>query len=179
VVDCEFMSPRSGRLSTWAALVVACGCVTAGTLVAQSPALRVDVASGRSLSFSLDDFRSMPRNRATVDRQGGMVTYEGVRLVELLRRAGLDVGRAPLQGAAVTSVLVAAGADGYEAVFALAELDPVDAQARVLIADTRDGRSLTADEGPLRLVAPGDRYPVRWLRNVVRVTVLPAPKGVR
>jgi len=84
-------------------------CLAAVALVAQPPALRVELAADRSLAFSVDDLRSLPRSRATVDRQGGMATYEGVRLVELLRRAGLDVGRAALQGDLVTGVLVAGG----------------------------------------------------------------------
>ena len=32
---------------------------------------------------------------------------------------------------------------------------------------------VAADEGPLRVVAPGDKYPARWVRSVVRVTVVP------
>lgn len=148
---------------------------TLATMVAagQAPALTIELRTGRSVSLSLDDLRSMPRSRATTDQQGSKTAYEGVRLVDLLRRAGVDVGRAPLRGADITSVVVITAVDGYEAVFALAELDPAAAQNRVLIADMREGRSLTADEGPLRLVAPGDRFPVRWLKHVVRVAVAP------
>jgi len=149
------------------------GCVVMlTTLIAQSPALRIELSEAQSLSLTLEELRSMPRSRATADRQGSKATYEGVWLVDLLRRAGIDVGRAPLQGAGVTSVVVITATDGYEAVFALAELDPADAQARVLVADTRDGRSLMEDEGPLRLVASGDRFPVRWLKHVARITVV-------
>ncbi len=149
------------------------------SLAGQAPALTIELTTGRSVSVSIDDLRAMPRSRATTDQQGAKTTYEGVRLIDLLRRAGVDVGRAPLQGADITSVVVITAADGYQAVFALAELDPVDAQTRVLVADMREGRSLTADEGPLRLVSPGDRFPVRWLKRVVRVTVVPQPRVTR
>lgn len=146
---------------------------------AQSPALTIELTAGRSISLSVDDLRAMPRSRATTDQQGSKTAYEGVRLVDLLRRAGVEVGRAPLRGADITSVVVITAADGYEAVFALAELDPMDAQDRVLVADMREGRNLMEDEGPLRLVAPGDRFPVRWLKRVVRVTVVPSPRVMR
>jgi hypothetical protein len=79
----------------------------------------------------------------------------------------------------LVSVLFVTGRDGFQAVFALAELDSASTDLRVLLADARDGRPLTGDEGPLRLIAPGDKYPLRWVRHVVRMTVgratAPAP----
>lgn len=138
---------------------------------AQPPALVVDGAVGTRLTMSLDDLRSMGRSRVEVDRQGGRTIYEGVPLVEVLRRAGISIGRSPLEGSAITSVLSATGVDGFRVVFALAELDPAAADRRVIVADTRDGRPLPADEGPLRLVAPGDRFPLRSIRNLARLTV--------
>ena len=160
-------------------LLSTCCALATVTPGGQAPALTIELPMARSVSLSLDDLRSLPRSRATTDQQGSKTVYEGVRLVDLLRRAGVDIGRAPLRGADITSVVVITAADGYEAVFALAELDPVNAQDRVLVADMREGRSMTADEGPLRLVSPGDRFPVRWLKRVVRVTVLPAPRVTR
>ena len=103
---------------------------------------------------------------------GRRVTYEGVLLVELLRTAGVSIGRAALRGPTVTQVLRASAPDGFDAVFALAELDPISVDGRVLIADTQDGRPLAARDGPLRLVAPGDKYPVRWIRNVMSLRVV-------
>ena len=61
--------------------------------------------------------------------------------------------------------------DGFQAVFALAGLDPVSTDNRVIVADTRDGSPLSDDEGPLRVVAPGDKYPARWIRHAIRLTV--------
>jgi hypothetical protein len=91
--------------------------------------------------------------------------------MEILRRAGMNIGRAPLQGPALASILFVTAVDGFQAVFALAELDSSASDRRILLADARDGRALSAKEGPLRVVAPGDKYPARLVRNVVRMTV--------
>jgi DMSO/TMAO reductase YedYZ molybdopterin-dependent catalytic subunit len=135
------------------------------------PALVVDGNVPTRLSLSLEMLKQVGSIRVQVDRQGGLATYEGVPLVELLRRAGVNIGRAPLRGPDVTAIVSAVGPDGFRAVFALAELDPAAADGRVIVAYARDGRALGADEGPLRIVAPADKYPVRWIRNIVRLTV--------
>jgi DMSO/TMAO reductase YedYZ molybdopterin-dependent catalytic subunit len=123
---------------------------------AQAPALVVDGEVGHRLALSFDDLRAMTHQRVDVDQQGARVSYEGVLLTELLRSAGVDIGRAQLQGKAL-------------------------ADRRPLLADARDGRPLAGNEGPLRLVVPGDRYPFRSVRQVVRLTVAPvsAPKPER
>ena len=137
---------------------------------AQASAVVVDGEVETRLTLSLDDLRSMNRQRVEVEQQGGRTAYEGVPLIDVLRRAGVNIGRAPLQGPALVTVLFVTGVDGFRAVFALAELDsPID--RRVILADARDGRPLPGDEGPLRLIAPGDKYPLRWVRHVVRFTV--------
>jgi len=113
----------------------------------------------------------MAHQEGEVDDQGRHATYEGVPLTEILRRAGIVIGRAPLRGKALTSVVFVTGLDGFHAVFALAELDSASTSQRVLLADTLDTRPLSGIEGPLRIVAPGDKYPARWVRHVVRLTV--------
>ena len=139
----------------------------------KSPALTVGGEVETALSLSLEDLKAMGRQRAEVDVQGRRAMYEGVALTEILRRAGVVVGRAPLRGKALTAAVVVTARDGFQAVFALAELDPASNEHRVVVADTRDGKALAADEGPLRVVSPSDKYPARWVRSVVRVTVVP------
>ena len=122
-----------------------------------------------------DALRRLPRveARVTDHRDGGKeITYAGTPLVEALRAAGLvlDPGMAGIRQTVAASVLVE-GADGYRAVFALAELDPALADRVILLADTRDGQPLGAGEGPLRLVVPGDKRPARAVRQVATVTV--------
>jgi hypothetical protein len=71
--------------------------------------------------------------------------------------------------------LLVEAADGYRVVFALAEIDPAFATREIILADKRDGKALDAKEGPLRIVAPGDKRPARWVRQVVTLRLI-APK---
>jgi DMSO/TMAO reductase YedYZ molybdopterin-dependent catalytic subunit len=157
----------------WISFVVAATCVLACRIDAQTVAVTVDGEVDKKLALSLDDLQSMPRQRIEIEQQGGRAIYEGVALVEILRRAGMAIGRAPLQGKAMVSVLVVTSVDGFQAVFALAELDSAAADRRILLVDSLDGRPLSDRDGPLRLIAPGDKYPLRWVRHVVRLTVGP------
>ena len=68
--------------------------------------------------------------------------------------------------------VVAEGTDGYRTVFSLAELDDDFAAEAVLIVDSTDGQPLGADQGPLRLVVPGDRRQGRWVRMLKSITVV-------
>jgi len=90
---------------------------------AKSPALTVGGEVETQLSLSLEELRTMGRQRAQVDVQGRRATYEGVPLTEILRRAGIIIGLAPLRGKALTSVVIVSAPDGFQAVFALAEID--------------------------------------------------------
>ena len=62
--------------------------------------------------------------------------------------------------------------DGYKVVFALAEVDPAFATREILLADKRDGKPLDAKEGPLRIVAPGDKRVARWVRQVTTLRIV-------
>ena len=69
-------------------------------------------------------------------------------------------------------MIVAEGSDGYRAAFSLAELDEDFASETVLIVDSVDGQPLGADQGPLRLVVPGDKRQGRWVRMLKSITVI-------
>ena len=46
---------------------------------------------------------------------------------------------------------------GYRAVFALPELDPDFNDRVILLADRRDGQALSAKDGPLQIIVPGEK----------------------
>jgi DMSO/TMAO reductase YedYZ molybdopterin-dependent catalytic subunit len=118
--------------------------------------------------WTASDWARLPRTEARVtDRQGQAVTYSGVSLCEVLRAAGVKLGETAMPSReAVASYVVVEGADGYRAVFALAELDPAQTDRVILLADRKDGHPLPAAEGPLRAVVPGEKRPARWVRQV-------------
>jgi len=97
-------------------------------------------------------------------------TYSGVPLIDLLTKLGVpDKPR----GKQFRIYLVAAGSDGYEVVYSLGEVTPDVHDGTVLVADSEDGKPI-ADDGPLKLVATGEKRPARWVRNLVAVHVMTA-----
>ena len=112
-----------------------------------------------------------PSKPANTARPG---TWQGVKLIDLLRDAGVPAGEA-LRGRWLAAYVRVSAADGYRAVFSLAELDPAFRDGGVFVVDRRDGKPLDAKEGPLRIIAVGDKRPARWVRQVVAIDVLSAP----
>ncbi|HEY0790384.1 MAG TPA: hypothetical protein VGD78_04900 [Chthoniobacterales bacterium] len=135
--------------------------------------LRGAMPDARRLSFA--ELQHLPRTEVrTKDAHDGAreTLYGGVLLAEVLKAGGLsfEPGMATARENARASLLVEA-ADGYRAVFALAELDPTLTSGLVLLADTRDGRPLDSVEGPWRIVVASDKRPTRWVRRVTALTV--------
>jgi hypothetical protein len=97
-------------------------------------------------------------------------TYSGVPLIDLLTKLGVpDKPR----GKELRLYLVAEGSDGYQVVYSLGEVTPDIHDGTVMVADAEDGKPIEND-GPLKLVATGEKRPARWVRNLVAVRVLAA-----
>jgi hypothetical protein len=90
---------------------------------------------------------------------------------EILKRAGVPLG-AELRGNAIASHLVASATDGYQVVFSVAEVDPAFTSNDIIVADTIDGKSLFAYQGPFRIVAPKDLRGARSIRMLQRIEVV-------
>jgi DMSO/TMAO reductase YedYZ molybdopterin-dependent catalytic subunit len=124
------------------------------------------------LTLNRANLAAMPR--ATImakDKSGADITYQGVELAEILKRAGAPLGE-ELRGPALSLAVLITASDGYHAVFALSELDPATTDKKVLLADTADGKPLPPGTGPLRLVVPDDKRHARWVRLVTRIDVI-------
>jgi DMSO/TMAO reductase YedYZ molybdopterin-dependent catalytic subunit len=127
--------------------------------------------AGKLTSLSVNDWKKLPRRKVEVkDKEGKLITYEGVPLAEVLRFAGVPFD-GHLRGPRVANYVLIEAADGYRAVLALAEVDPSVAEKVILLADRLDGKPLADSVGPYRLVVPGDRIHSRWVRQVTRITV--------
>ena len=72
--------------------------------------------------------------------------------------------------------MIAEGGDGYQVIFTLAEVDPELANERILVADKRDGKPISAQQGPLRLVVAGDKRPARSVRMLQQIQVVQVRK---
>jgi DMSO/TMAO reductase YedYZ molybdopterin-dependent catalytic subunit len=171
------------KLALLAALMNAS--VMATALVAQSKASTAASTSGaalvikgavkRELSLTATDLKAAPRTKISAKgHDAAMHEYEGVALQTLLAKAGVPAA-GDLKGKNMALFVIAEAGDGYRAVFSLAELDADFAAESVLVADTADGKELGADQGPLRLVVPGDKRQGRWVRMLKSIVVASAP----
>jgi len=131
----------------------------------------------KPLTLTIDDLRNMPHKTLKVmnEHEKKEETYEGVPLADLLKQAGAPSGD-QIRGALMTTYVIAEGADGYRSLFSLAELDSGFEDSDVLVAYSLDGKPMSGEIGPLRLVVPHDKRPARWVRMVQSITVASAPK---
>ncbi|MFZ1939019.1 MAG: hypothetical protein WBA18_03280 [Terracidiphilus sp.] len=115
---------------------------------------------------------SLPHKTITVHNEHTKAeeTYSGVQLIDLLTPLG--VSDKP-HGKDLRLYLVAAGSDGYEAVYSIGEITPDVNNSTVIVADSENGKPL-ADDGPLKLVATNEKRPTRWVRNLVAIRVMAA-----
>lgn len=143
---------------------------------ASSVALKIGGNVTTPLALSLAELKNMP-NRQTLrvvnPRSKKTEVYQGVLLEDLLHKAGVPHGEA-LRGKAMTTCVLAEAADNYRVVFSLTELDSGIGDSGVIVADTLDGAPLGPNEGPVKLVAPHDKRPARWIRMLRSLTVLEA-----
>ena len=157
---------------------------TAGALRARPQAAAASTSDAGSLivkgavkqevRVTIADLKSMPRTKLSAKgHDGAMHEYEGVPLKALLAKAGVPLA-ADLRGQNMALYVVAEATDNYRAVFSLAELDDDFAAESVIVADTTDGKELGHDQGPLRLVVPGDKRQGRWVRMLHSITVAKA-----
>jgi DMSO/TMAO reductase YedYZ molybdopterin-dependent catalytic subunit len=130
-----------------------------------------------SLSLSLDDLKKMPHTTLTVTNphEKKDQTFEGVPLEELLKQAGAPLGP-KLRGPAMATYVIAEAVDGYRVIYSLAELDSDFQDSGVIVADAMDGKPMGDTLGPLRLVAPHDKRPARWIRMLQSIKVVTVAK---
>lgn len=116
------------------------------------------------VTLTAQDLAQMPRETVSVAEQDGTnVSYEGVPLREVLKRAGVPLGK-DLRGKALASYVLAKAHDGYQVVFSIGEIDTAFGNESILVADKRDGKPLFGYQGPLRLTLPTDKAGARSVR---------------
>jgi hypothetical protein len=142
-----------------ASVALAFTILTPATIAAQPFRLAIDTSV----------LAGLPRTTVSAtDESGHTSTYGGVALRDLIARAGAPSGHA-LRGTAMTGFLLVGASDGYHVVIAMPEVDASFTDRVILLADTRDGAPLSADEGPLRLIVPGEKRQGRWVKHVTSV----------
>lgn len=80
-----------------------------------------------------------------------------------------------MRGKLLSTIVVATGRDGYRAVFTVGELDHMLGNAPVIVADRCDGATSADADGPVRLVAAGDKRGARSVRQLDLLTIVELP----
>jgi hypothetical protein len=140
-------------------------------VAAQMPAKPGPTPAPVVIKISADVIAALPQVTITVtDETGNHVQYGGARLRDLLVAKGVPVAT-HLMGAELARSITVIGADGYPAVYALAEADPEIADAGIILATSQNGNPLPPNLGPVQIIAPGDKRHARWVHGVVEIVV--------
>ena len=116
----------------------------------------------------------LPNESILATAHGQALHCEGVSLANLLHAANA-LPAEPLRGAQLANYVLVTARDGYRAVYSLAELEPTLGNHKVLLVDRCEGKRLDDEDGPLRLIAPQESRPARWVRQVQSITVVSVP----
>jgi DMSO/TMAO reductase YedYZ molybdopterin-dependent catalytic subunit len=146
-------------------------------ILAQAPAdssIKISGTVGHAATLTAADLSAMPQKSVTASSHDQKATCTGVPLRDILTKAGVPAG-ADVRGPLLAAYVVVTGADGYRAVFALAELDPLFTDRVVLLALKKDDAPLADNAGPYQLIVPGELRPARWVRQVVAISIQSAP----
>jgi DMSO/TMAO reductase YedYZ molybdopterin-dependent catalytic subunit len=148
-------------------------CPAAKTPAGQNAATALKVTGDVTTPLTLSgaDIKGLPRTKVEIKEEGRVVAYEGVRIAEILKKAGVPLG-AELRGNALATYVIATASDDYQVVFSIGELDPAMTANDIIVADTVDGKPLFAYQGPFRLLVPKDSRPARSVRMLDRLEVV-------
>ena len=143
----------------------------AGCALAQD--LKVQTEDGATKTLTAAELSALPHRVLDVKdpHEGKPLRFDAIPLKAVLEKGGVTLGDS-LRGKRMSQCLLVEAADGYRAVIALAELDPVFTSGEVFLADGRDHKPLDAKEGPLRIVIPGDKKMARWVRQVTALKIV-------
>jgi DMSO/TMAO reductase YedYZ molybdopterin-dependent catalytic subunit len=135
-------------------------------------ALTVSGDISSPLEFKAADLAKMPRQTVTIqEHDGTKAEYEGVPLLEILRKAGAPVDK-QLRGKTLASYLLAKAHDGYQVLFSLGEIAPEFGNTPMIVADLRAGKPMSGELGPLRLVCPNDKAAARSIRMLEALEIV-------
>lgn len=136
-----------------------------------TPTLTVNGEVATPLEFTTQDLARFKQvSHQVKDRDGKEHVFKGVALIEILEKAGVTTGN-KLRGENLTKYVMISAADGYEVLYALAEIDPEFTDQIILLATEKNGKPLPNGEGPFRIITPNDKKPARWIREVRTIKV--------
>ena len=76
-----------------------------------------------------------------------------------------------LKGENLTKFISVSASDGYQVVFALAELDKSFTDRVIILASLMDGKPLPTGDGPFRIIVQDEKKPARCIKQVTSIKV--------
>ena len=133
--------------------------------------LTVTNEENKAITLSTDDIKAMPHITLEVKAHDEkMHSYSGVLLSSLLQKAGVLLGDSAKKKT-VSNYLLITAADKYTVVYALAEVDSVLSDKKIILADEEDDKPLPANALPYQIIATGEKIHARMVRQVVSIAV--------
>lgn len=130
---------------------------------------------GKQTTVGKVEFAKLKRVTIKASDHGKDASFEGVLLSDVLKLGGVEFGE-NLRGKRMNEYLLVEAADGYKAVYALAELDAGFTDKLVVLADKRDGKELPENARSFQIVNDSDKRAARWVRQVTRLSIVKAGK---
>ena len=104
------------------------------------------------------------------DKDNKEHSYSGVMLSDILQKAGVTQGK-DLRGKNLTKLVSVDASDGYQVIFALAELDKDFTDRNIILATQVDGKPLAQGDGPFRIIVQDEKKPARCIKMVTGIKV--------
>jgi len=152
-------------------LIVSALLMCIGYVAAAQAYVQVTGEVGKALKLTEADIAKMNKVSVTLtDKDGKDHSYTGVPVIDLLNNAGVTTGK-QLHGENLTKYVLVKCADGYQVLFALAEMDTALSKKTIILATQADNKPLPEGKGPFRLVVPGEGRPARSCFQVVEFII--------
>jgi hypothetical protein len=145
--------------------------VVLSSATAAAQTLTLVSVDGVTKSLGIAELRALPQVEHSDSGPNGVTQYHGPTLRSVVTLAGAPEGHA-LRGPAMTIVVLAEASDGYRVAYTLAEIDERFGARKALIALTQNGQAIAGNEGPLRIVVPGEAHRARWIRQLATVRLV-------
>lgn len=140
--------------------------------LARAQNLAVTGLDGTVKTYTTAQLAAMPQVEITVtERDSSKSTFKGPSLRALMTLAGGPEGH-DLRGPNMLIAVVAEASDGYKAAYMLAEIDPQFGARNAILAISHDGKPLSAEEGPFRVILQGEDHRARWIRMVTKIKLI-------
>lgn len=150
------------------------------TLPEDPSAFTVDGQVLNPITVTADDLRNNYSSQ-TVDvtflsGQDTVTTqFTGVPLWQLISAAQPNLN-VDISNDRLSLFIVVTAKDGYQAVVSWGEIDPEFGNQPILVAYEENGAPIADEQGPIRLVVPGDGRGGRYVSGVVNISLRDAPR---